>query len=313
MQANQDCTYTAEYNRGRVPAIAVIPQSDGDLDGVAHHLQHEDEAGSMGTLSQSEPSHFSMMPAVRIQGQTESEDHPPVHTPTSAPGLAPATTRETLSIPKPQFGENHDAGRSSRNSPEPAQTDQDGHYVGPSSGISFLSRALKKLHQHVSSASNAQGSSIFNFGDAPLPQYDPYFLILPSRKEAKALVRRYFDFAFPTHRFLHQPTVEAWCEDFYDSIKSPKPLESGVREIRAVLLMVFAQAKQYSYRQDPISDDMVHRFDGSHCIRCYADYDTVLHTSPLQNIICSTRLVASASPVFRPGLLSAFTYCRSRE
>lgn len=67
---------------------------------------------------------------------------------------------------------------SSRNSPEPSQTDLQGHYVGPSSGVSFLLRVQKKLHQKVSFSQN---SSIFTFGDAPLPDFNPSFFILPAK------------------------------------------------------------------------------------------------------------------------------------
>jgi galactonate dehydratase len=104
---------------------------------------------------------------------------------------------------------------SSRNSPEPSQTDLEGHYVGPSSGVSFLLRVQKKLHQKVSFSQN---SSIFTFGDAPLPEFDPSFFVLPPKADAETLVARYFDYAVATHRFLHRPTVEAWLEEFYEYV-----------------------------------------------------------------------------------------------
>ncbi|RDW86249.1 Zn(II)2Cys6 transcription factor [Aspergillus mulundensis] len=130
---------------------------------------------------------------------------------------------------------------SSGNSPEPHQTDMEGHYVGPASGVSFLIRVQKRLHEHISFP---RTTPIFSFGDAPLPKYDPSFLVIPPKDEAKGLLDRYFDFAFPTHRFLHQPQAEAWFEDFYRDpavADSPKP---GAMAIRALLLMVFAHAKQ---------------------------------------------------------------------
>ncbi|GMG47916.1 unnamed protein product [Aspergillus oryzae var. brunneus] len=130
----------------------------------------------------------------------------------------------------------------SRDSPEPHQTDMEGHYVGPSSGVSFLLRIQKRLHESISFPLN---TPIFSFGDAPLPKSDPSFLLLPSKNEAKELVHRYFDFAFPTHRFLHQQQVESWLEEFYNCLRVPHSLGPGDREIRALLLMVFAQASQY--------------------------------------------------------------------
>jgi len=87
--------------------------------------------------------------------------------------------------------------------------------VGPSSGVSFLLRVQKKLHQKVSFTPN---SSIFTFGDAPLPEFDPSFFVLPPKDNAQKLVERYFEFAVATHRFLHRPTVEQWLEEFYDGL-----------------------------------------------------------------------------------------------
>lgn len=130
---------------------------------------------------------------------------------------------------------------SSRNSPEPPQTDLQGHYVGPSSGVSFLLRVQKKLHQKVSFSQN---SSIFTFGDAPLPEFDPSFLVLPPKDEAERLVARYFDFAIATHRFLHRPTVEGWLEDFYNGVGVMRQ-KDGARERTALLFMVFAQATEH--------------------------------------------------------------------
>ncbi|KAL2860539.1 hypothetical protein BJX68DRAFT_252145 [Aspergillus pseudodeflectus] len=130
---------------------------------------------------------------------------------------------------------------SSGNSPEPHQTDMEGHYVGPASGVSFLIRVQKRLHENISFP---RTSPIFSFGDAPLPKYDPSFLVIPSKDDAKALLERYFDFAFPTHRFLHQPQAEGWLDDFYrdpGEAQSPRP---GAMAIRALLLMIFAHAKQ---------------------------------------------------------------------
>lgn len=131
--------------------------------------------------------------------------------------------------------------QSSRASPEPSQTDLQGHYVGPSSGVSFLLRVQKKLHQKVSFS---QKSSIFTFGDAPLPDFDPSFFVLPPKADAQQLVARYFDFAVATHRFLHRPTVEAWLEEFYDNLGVMKQ-RAGAKEKTALLFMVFAQAKEY--------------------------------------------------------------------
>ncbi|KAJ5332179.1 uncharacterized protein N7506_005962 [Penicillium brevicompactum] len=135
---------------------------------------------------------------------------------------------------------------SSRTSPERDQTDLEGHYVGPSSGVSFLLRVQKRIHENVAIFSN---EPIFNFGDAPLPRHDPHFLVLPPKDEARVLVNRYFDFAFPTHRFLHQASVETWLESFYSDVHGSD--ETLSQAVKALLLMVMAQGKQYLAKQNP--------------------------------------------------------------
>ena len=143
----------------------------------------------------------------------------------------------------------------SRNSPELTQTDLEGHYVGPSSGVSFLLRVQKRLDTSVSFP---HGSSVFNFGDAPLPQYNtsasstmypqPYFdatfSLMLSREHTERLVQRYFDFAVPVDRFLHRPTIESWLAEFYDTMgvmynKDDVPAQT------ATLFMIFAIAQEH--------------------------------------------------------------------
>jgi hypothetical protein len=77
-----------------------------------------------------------------------------------------------------------------------------------------------------------------------LPEFDPRFLILPSRSDANTLLGRYFDFASATHRYLHRPTVEAWLHEFYETNGAMKE-QAGARSKTAVLLMVFAMAENF--------------------------------------------------------------------
>lgn len=137
------------------------------------------------------------------------------------------------------------------NSPEPSQTDEQGHYVGPASGVSFLLRIQQKLHaQSPPGCFGNNNTSVFNFGDRPLPAgYNSSFAILPPKPLAESMVRRYFDFAATTHRFLHRPSVEAWLEELYDSNGSMLyHKESGARSRTALLFMVFAHSNNYRSR-----------------------------------------------------------------
>lgn len=100
-------------------------------------------------------------------------------------------------------------------------------------------------HNKVSKE-NQKRSRTSVFGDAPLPKYDPYFIILPSRDEARASINICLDFAYPTHRFLHKPTVEKWVDDFYDGIGQPREeLKPGECEVRALILVMMAHARLF--------------------------------------------------------------------
>ena len=144
--------------------------------------------------------------------------------------------------------------RSSRSSPEPNETDLEGHYVGPSSGVSFLLRVQKRLHENLQFSA---AEPIFNFGDAPLPTFDPHFLMLPPIHEAKILVEQYFDFSFPTFRFLHRATVDRWLQEFYSGIQGTS--ETVSKATKAVVLMVMAQGKQYLPDDDRAAGNSVNR------------------------------------------------------
>jgi hypothetical protein len=141
----------------------------------------------------------------------------------------------------------------SRNSPEPArgQTDQQGHYIGSSSAVSFLLRIQKRLHQN---SSLSHDSSIFTFGDAPLPEFDPSFFVLPPKPDAQRLVERYFDYAAPTHRFLHRPTIEKLLEEFYETQGDMRSKEDAPAKT-SLLLIVFAQAQAYMPLENATKDN----------------------------------------------------------
>lgn len=143
---------------------------------------------------------------------------------------------------------------SARSSPEPNETGQDGHYVGPSSGVSFLLRVQKRLHESFQFSAI---EPIFNFGDPNDSQphsNDSQFLVLPSIQDARALVARYFEFSFPTVRFLHQGTIEKYLEGFYSGVYNSQ--ERGDQAIKALVLMVLAQGKQYLAADDPAGESV---------------------------------------------------------
>ncbi|KAH6670856.1 fungal-specific transcription factor domain-containing protein [Plectosphaerella plurivora] len=231
-RARLACTYTASYFRGRPPALVSSSEAPSRL---------QDSSPITQRPSQAAVSFSPILPGIPAAPRVQS----------------PRLGQASLSL---EATSNDDPETSveplSRASPEPTQTDLEGHYVGPSSGVSFLLRMQKRLQ---GSQTFSQGTPIFNFGDAPLsrnnivsgvgqdqqpPYLNPSFYLSLTREHTKKLLERYFDFAVPMDRFLHRPTVEHWLEEFYDTMGAMNdPVEAPTRT--AVLFMMFAVAQQH--------------------------------------------------------------------
>ncbi|KAH6670261.1 nonribosomal peptide synthetase-like protein [Plectosphaerella plurivora] len=220
---NLDCRYTASYRRGRLPSIEM--DTGEDAPGQLAHAPRATEQQLRGERQAQQQQQQDAAAAAA------ADDHIPSPISIGNRSLAPA---DAARGPSTTY--------SSRNSPEPVQTDQQGHYVGPASGASFLLRVQRKLQSQPTAFSS--DSSIFTFGDLPLPELDPRFLILPPRPEAESLLRRYFEFGSATHRFLHRPTVERWLEELYDTSGTMRE-QTSARSRTALLFMVFAHAENY--------------------------------------------------------------------
>ncbi|KAL7628833.1 hypothetical protein AAE478_000348 [Parahypoxylon ruwenzoriense] len=204
------CRFTAPYRRGKPPVI---------------------EEGSYPVYSEMPQSQ-----GPRISKNGENIDDVPENLGDQDAGT---TLGSNLNVSRSQTS----VIQSSRNSPEPLQTDRQGHIVGPSSGVSFLLRVQRKLVNQASHYSSE--SSIFTFGDLPLPEWDGSFFILHPKNEAKELLNRYFDFAVATHRFLHRRTMELWLEELYETGGKMRSKE-GSRSRVALIFMMFAYAKRFS-------------------------------------------------------------------
>ncbi|EFW99074.1 nonribosomal peptide synthetase-like protein [Grosmannia clavigera kw1407] len=270
-EAKSTCTYDLTYGRGRLPPIPLAQEfsptgpSLNEVSAPLHTRSFSFSAGSRpiaaAPVGLGERLSFLSEAATTARMDRQQQKQPSNSSISNPPSSGSINTK---------FSSNHNADNdtttnkinavistsasatapayaivatSSRVSPEPSQTDLQGHYVGPSSGVSFLLRVQKRLHETVS-FSQAASSSIFTFGDAPLPEYDASFPLLLTRSEANSLLERYFDFAVPTHRFLHRPTVEAWLAEFY-ATKGSMASHEDTRARIAVLFMVFAMATEY--------------------------------------------------------------------
>ncbi|KAH7305948.1 fungal-specific transcription factor domain-containing protein [Stachybotrys elegans] len=246
-QLNLECRFTAAYRRGQLPAIAIDTSHNAyPIDAISPPLSsarvpEEDPGSAGGTSDEQRPwpsvsNEEGRRPSLLTVDQDMRQDSPGRRL-----GSTNRTVDEDPSISVPQ---------SSRNSPERTQTDQQGHYVGPASSVSFLLRIQKKLQQQSSGSSS---SSIFTFGDLPLPGGDVSFAILPPKPQAVDLVRRYFDLASATHRFCHRPTIEAWLDEMY--MTSGAMLDPEAAPSRtALLFMIFAIATNFTGRESRTSE-----------------------------------------------------------
>ncbi|KAL3445820.1 fungal-specific transcription factor domain-containing protein [Aspergillus insuetus] len=144
---------------------------------------------------------------------------------------------EHVHFPDVSLGPAEMSREESRDSPYPV-TDQQGHYIGPASGVSFLARVRKRMHQ------NNVASSNFTFGDVPLPDYDPIPSIMISSEETARLVQRFFDFTMPIDRFFCPSTVEEWRRGFCETMGSMRNVYDGAAK-QAALWMIFAMAQEH--------------------------------------------------------------------
>lgn len=86
---------------------------------------------------------------------------------------------------------------------------------------------------------NQQKTPVFMYGDAPHPEIDNSFFVLPMPELALAMVRRYFSEGAALTRFLHAPTVESWTNELLASFGNVSRSTHNNGQ-RAVVLMVFA-------------------------------------------------------------------------
>ncbi|KAL1899117.1 hypothetical protein Sste5346_003039 [Sporothrix stenoceras] len=249
------CTYESAYNRGRLPSV--VPADSSTLETTMDSIE------AMGTIGHSEYARPESVVTPRQQQQQQS-----AYLPVQSEGAAGLNIQgyhhlhdphldSHLATPPPVSGSvvaplqpslQSSSSSSRPNSPEP-QTDLQGHYIGPASGVSFLLRLQKRLHQAVSFS---HPDSIFTFGDAPLhhpSEFDPSFCMMLPREDAQRLLDRYFDYAMPTYRFLHFPTVQKWFTEFYDSLGAMND-GSGAAAKAALLFMIFAHAWAYMPDED---------------------------------------------------------------
>lgn len=91
---------------------------------------------------------------------------------------------------------------------------------------------------------NAAEVSIFASGDIKYPDEHSSEVALPAPHVVNGLVKRYFDFAVPSHRFFHQPTVSTWIEILLEDDGGFE--EAKLRPIhRAIVFLIMGTALLY--------------------------------------------------------------------
>ena len=124
---------------------------------------------------------------------------------------------------------------------------ENGHYWGPASPFAFLRRSYKRFGHdegvHADTEIPHEDVSIFSYGDRQISVSDLSTANLVNRALSTVLVARYFEFATPTYRFLHQATVLGWLDRYHELEGSIAPLSPGRQ---AVVLVVLAIASLYS-------------------------------------------------------------------
>ena len=69
------------------------------------------------------------------------------------------------------------------------------------------------------------------------------------KEDAQRLVDRYFDFAMPTYRFLHRPTIQEWFVEFYETMGTMRDPNNAAAKV-ALLFMILAHARVYMPEND---------------------------------------------------------------
>ncbi|RDW81352.1 putative Zn(II)2Cys6 transcription factor [Aspergillus mulundensis] len=180
----------------------------------------------------------------------------------SRPGFNPRPAPSDSPVPTPQQTADETISESTTPYGPPEQrapADVADQYWGPTSAHSFLGWAVRDLPATPSNNVVANGretehvpkESIFHFGDRIAPEVQLADFQWPDREEAEALTRRYFDFACPTYRTLHQPTIEGAIRQLYgESTRYDGHISPESAASHAVLLMVFSTATMFRSNAD---------------------------------------------------------------
>ncbi|EKG16993.1 hypothetical protein MPH_05819 [Macrophomina phaseolina MS6] len=233
------CVYDAEYKRGRPPTpppgalgVAAIPYSSTKDDSMSVIY-------SKIALSDWE---------LKVK-RTSSVNHP-----------------ENAARKRVYAAQNRDTPTGtaqSRASPDLEMAEIEGQYFDPTSGLTFLHRAWKRL-----SAQRGQSTPEFLSGteksqvlkcaaDKPYLVNEEGSLPIPSRFKAMELMAFYFDVCVVTYRLLHRQTVTSWLDAVLHNVEREKPVPHGLGHAKsaAVLVILAIVTLRREKLRNPPSDD----------------------------------------------------------
>ncbi|KAH0847067.1 hypothetical protein FOPE_11597 [Fonsecaea pedrosoi] len=207
------CDYFASYTRGRLPTVPTA------------------SVAAQGEVCPGSQDELDDIPSILSRGSIIS-----------------TKSRQHVDNSNEHSGSGHAAHVSSRNSPVPS-TNIGGQYHGPSSPITFLERAWKRIREnHASSISKTLEKEMS--AEEPLLVTDGNEMRLaderfrmPSKSQAYNLVERYFEIATPFFRFLHKGAVTNLVNMLYQQSSEPHTAHSTISQSQVtLLLMIFAVA-----------------------------------------------------------------------
>ena len=139
-------------------------------------------------------------------------------------------------------------GSVSRASPALGVTEIEGQVFDPTSGMTFLHRAWKRLSKNGHSAEipnrvthlSVEQQHIMLAGDRPLPKTtDDNIdrLALPSHEDLEELIALYFDVCIATYRLLHRPSVEDWLFEVENNVRLGRPAWAGLGKSKTAIVL----------------------------------------------------------------------------
>ena len=165
-------------------------------------------------------------------------------------------------VPHTTDGVGSNARTSRAASPEGDPATLAGQYSGPTSAYSFLRRAWRRFGLDTTQQEDTdlnQAVPIFSYGDKQLPRDSDHMakFTFPDRQTTAEMFSIYFDFAMPTYRFLHQPTVTAWLHAYHEQIEMSAGRVMLLPARQAVVLMVLGTAALF--KADNIGENASYR------------------------------------------------------